>query len=90
MIKSRELADPHSCLNRAAPKEPLFVLRANDPFAAHAVRRWAEMYRKGSVMNARQRAKYEEAMALADEMNEWQMAMRAETPSHVDTEGEPK
>jgi hypothetical protein len=41
--KASNLRDPASCLNKAAPDEPLFVLRAKDPTAAQTVRLWAEM-----------------------------------------------
>lgn len=41
MRKSRELTDPQSCLNRAAPDELLFVLRGRDPAAPSAIRSWA-------------------------------------------------
>lgn len=43
MLKMLELAAPHSCLNRADPEEPLFVLRANDPLFAATIRHWAAM-----------------------------------------------
>lgn len=45
MIKATELSSPSSCLNKAAPDEPLFVLRAKDPVASMAIRHWATMAR---------------------------------------------
>lgn len=43
MEKRDELRDPRSCLSKAQPEEPLFVLRANDPLFAPTVRLWAAM-----------------------------------------------
>jgi hypothetical protein len=40
MIKSRELSDPNSCLNRAADDELIFVIRAHDVTAPGTVRDW--------------------------------------------------
>lgn len=66
MIKSLELCDPGSCLNKAAPDEPVFVLRAKDPRAAQAVRLWAAM-----SAGRHEDSKINEALALADQMDEW-------------------
>jgi uncharacterized protein (UPF0147 family) len=56
-----------SCLAKAADDEPIFVLRAQDKSAPRTVRRWASD-NKATL----DRAKYEEAHALADEMEAWQ------------------
>lgn len=76
MIKREEIANPDSCLSRAADDEPVFVLRANDPRAAHVVRYWAAEYlhEKGGFarMTDAQVAKYNEALKLASEMTGWQ------------------
>lgn len=66
MIKSLELSDPGSCLNKAAPDEPVFVLRAKDLKAAQAVRLWAAM-----AVGCHEDDKISEALALADQMDEW-------------------
>lgn len=75
MLKHRELSSPSSCLNRADENEPVFVLRANDELAPGAVRHWAAQYiaTKGGweAMTGRQHTKYQEAMKLADQMDEW-------------------
>lgn len=75
MIREREIADPNSCLNRAVPGEPVFVLRANDENAPGIVAEWAEQYRreKGGVtlMTQAQYKKYTEALELATAMREW-------------------
>lgn len=42
MIKSRELTDPFSCLNRAAGDEMCFVLLGRDAAAPVAIRAWIE------------------------------------------------
>ena len=74
------------CYGSAAPDEPIFTLRANDPYAPDTVRHWAETYKlnKG-IDNARasgrgmgpepltsdQQRKYDEALACAEAMEEW-------------------
>lgn len=40
MLKRDELADPNSCLNRAADDEMIFVLLGHDVAAPHAIREW--------------------------------------------------
>lgn len=77
MIKRDEIANPNSCINKAADDEPIFVLRAHDPVAPEIVREWSDAYasRKEEaheVMTTEERAKYKEARTLADQMEEWQ------------------
>lgn len=78
MTKADNIADPNSCLNRAAIDEPIFVLRANDPMAADTVIMWANKYalRKGGYarMNEREQQKYLAALECAQKMNEWNIA----------------
>ncbi len=78
MIKSQELADPKSCLNKAGAKEPLFVLRANDESAPGVVRMWARRYRadKGDKITDAQLDKFAEAIAIANAMELWQKENR--------------
>lgn len=75
MIREKEIESPNSCLNRAQPGEPVFVLRANDELAPGVVRLWAEGYKYGKggfgKMNGDQKRKYAEALALADQMDAW-------------------
>lgn len=66
MNKQDELRNPRSCLNKAAPFEPVFVLRAKDPLAPQTVRLWANM-----AINAHEPGKVDEAMLLADQMEKW-------------------
>ena len=66
MLKHRELTDPKSCLNKAAPDEPIFVLRAKDARAAMAVRHWATM-----AHGLHEPEKLQEAEALAQQMDDW-------------------
>src|SRR5262245_595374 len=42
MTKEKELSEPSSCLNRAAPDELIFVLRGHDIAAPAAIRAWCE------------------------------------------------
>jgi hypothetical protein len=77
MIKRDELANPNSCLNKAADNEPIFVLRANDDIAAYVVREWAYRYYQDKRSNPGgvtdpQKAKFDEALELADTMERWQ------------------
>lgn len=66
MLKRDELATPTSCLNKAAPNEPLFVLRAKDPIAPMTLRHWAAM-----ADNKHEPTKVAEALKLAEEMETW-------------------
>jgi hypothetical protein len=73
--KKIELANPNGCLNRAADDEPIFVLRAHDRDASTVVRVWALRYRQRKVREAaydeRADRKYDEAQALAKQMDDW-------------------
>ena len=68
MIKSEEVANPSSCLNKAAEDEPLFVLRANDELAPYIVEEWAQcrIHQRG-----RDDPKALEAIQCANRMREW-------------------
>jgi hypothetical protein len=84
VLKLKEIAEPNSCLNRAADDEPIFVLKSTDPLASSIVRTWAIMYWKTKSaepmgMTPKQRAKYEEAMTLASEMDVWHQAYSERT-----------
>lgn len=72
MLKRLELAKSHSCLNKAQPEEPIFVLRANDPLAAQAVRLWAAM-----ATEIHEPGKIQEALDLAHDMDRWQEQTKA-------------
>lgn len=75
MIKSEEISDPQSCLNRAAEQEPLFVLRGNDELAAGIIRAWAAQYlnQKGGQRNMTpvQYQKFINASLIANQMENW-------------------
>ena len=69
-----------SCLSRASHDEPLLVLRANDELAPQAVRTWAHWYigSKGDgAATEAQRAKFYEALQIADDMEAWRNRVRA-------------
>jgi len=66
MMKKDELADPTSCLNKAGPRELLFILRAKDPHAAQTIRLWAAMSDA-----AHDFATLKEALSIADQMDQW-------------------
>jgi hypothetical protein len=66
MTKEENLEQPASCLNKAAPDEPIFVIRAKDPIGAWIVREWA--YRAGVIHGAE---KSGDAYAVAHAMEAW-------------------
>lgn len=77
MRKVDELKGP-SCLTMAADNEPLFVLRANDEAAPGTIRDWVHRYAmsKGGYtrMTPKQKAKADEAFAVARQMEQWKQA----------------
>lgn len=56
------------CYDNAAPDEPLFVLRATDPFAPVLVRRWANLAEMSEVVP---QEKILDARKCADAMERW-------------------
>lgn len=66
MLKKDELRNPTSCLNKAAPDEPVFVLRGKDIIAAATVRHWATM-----AAGTHEASKVTEATSLANQMEDW-------------------
>lgn len=79
MKKQQEIDNFDSCLNKADEDEPLFVLRANDELAPDIVREWARMYdrqKRDEGMTDVQMAKHEEALNIADAMEDWKAAQR--------------
>ena len=66
MLKREELREPFSCLNKADPEEPVFVLRAKDVLAAQTVRLWAAM-----ATEMHEPENVQEAHALAARMEQW-------------------
>jgi hypothetical protein len=70
-IKRDEIADPNSCLNRAADDEPIFVLRAKDMLAPKLVRDWAA---KAVLDGHHEDAKIKAAWRFADAMEAWRKA----------------
>jgi hypothetical protein len=67
LIKSQEISDPRSCLNKAADDEPVFVLRAHDVIAPVIVDEWANMAESMGTP----REKVTEARVLASIMRSW-------------------
>jgi hypothetical protein len=51
--------------------EPIFVLRAQDRTAPNTVRHWANM---NAMLEGSSQEKIDEAHALADAMEEWQVS----------------
>lgn len=82
MLKSKELSEPSSCLNKARPDELIFVLLARDAAASSTVRHWvAERLRLGK--NKAEDPQMIEALAWADRVQrEHEHAMVAATGLH--------
>lgn len=83
MIKRDELADPTSCLNRARDDERVFVLRAHDPAAPSAIRRWADV-RINLGKNKLTDPEIQSALELANGMEDEREISRA----NADRQGE--
>lgn len=66
MKKADELREPTSCLSKASPDEPIFVLRANDPLAPQTIRAWAAM-----AHDEHEVPKIQDAQDLAEAMENW-------------------
>lgn len=76
MIKKDEIANPTSCLNKAGNDEPIFVLRAQDVFAADTILAWADRYRRthapqGNWRSEKHRQKHNEAIDIVDQFERW-------------------
>lgn len=67
MRKELEASNPHSCWNRADPREPVFVFLGRDIAAPQAIRDWCDT-RIAKGINGPTDLQIVEAMQLADEM----------------------
>lgn len=77
MTKADEVADPESCLNKAADGEMLFVVLARDPAAAATVRFWVrERVRLG--VNSPGDLKLLNALGCADVMENQRARLEGE------------
>lgn len=79
MLKKDELLNANSCLNKAAPDEPVFVLRAKDPLAGMTVRHWATM-----ATGTHEPEKLKEALELAQRMEAWRAQNVHEAPKAIE------
>ena len=77
MNKQQTLKDPQSCLNKAEPDEPLFVIRAKDPIGANTVRHWCAM-----AIGSHEPEKIADARKVADAMDDWRKANVPEINGH--------
>lgn len=77
MLKSDELQNPTSCLNKALPNERLFILLARDPAAPITIRAWiTERLRLGK--NKEDDAQVQEALECASCMEDERAKMTQE------------
>lgn len=67
MMKKDEITNPNSCLNKAAPDEMIFVLRARDECAADTIRYWVAL-RLIKDKNMPSDIKIREALDIANAM----------------------
>jgi hypothetical protein len=67
MTKHDEVSMPGSTLNKARMDEPIFILRAQDTFAASLVRLWITMAQAQGVPQG----KLDEARLCAQAMEIW-------------------
>src|SRR3954466_1126063 len=77
MIKSQELTDPNSCLNKSRDDEPLFVLAARDRKAQWTVRFWMLL---AYVFGTTRETTINGADQTADEMDDWYNANMKTSP----------
>mgnify|MGYP001583639945 CR=1 FL=1 len=82
MTKREMLADPNSCLNRAADDEPVFVLLARDVAAPPAISSWMS-FRARFGKNMFNDAQLLDAEAVADAMVDWQKVREAKAKEEV-------
>lgn len=75
MLKANELTDSHSCINRAAPDEMVFVLLARDVCAPIVIRKWVEL-RIASGKNLATDSQILEALQAADYMERQRREIR--------------
>lgn len=77
MAATKEKGVP--CYDKAAPDEPIFVLRGVDPSAPEAVRAWARQ----AQLDGHRPEKVEGALQDADDIEHWQQANpdRVKVPS---------
>ena len=83
MKKQDELTDPSSCLSRARDDEFIFVLRAHDPAAPSAIRRWADM-RINLGKNKLTDPEIQSALACARDMEDAREIERANAERQFD------
>lgn len=68
--------DVDNCLKKSAEDEPVFVLVARDALAPAIVRYWAAVASNKGVP----KEKWEEALACADAMDDWQRKHGSKLP----------
>lgn len=62
------MLEGRGCLGKAAPDEPVFILRGQDVHASYAVRQWAEA---AAIMLGSNHPKVWEALQCAEAMEAW-------------------
>lgn len=81
MNRQQMQLDPNSCLNRAAPDEPLFLLRAHDIASSNTVRSWIKE-RLATGKNNPGDPQILDAERIAAEMDAWRDGEKTPTDAH--------
>jgi hypothetical protein len=81
MNKAETLLSQTSCLNKAEPEEPLFILRGHDRVAAQTVRHWATM-----AVGIHEPDKIKQALQIAEDMDAWRNKQMIEDAPKYDNE----
>lgn len=69
-METRANPNPHGCLARALPDEPIFALLGRDIAAPDTIRRWAQIRLEAGT----EIEQVHEALATADAMENWRLA----------------
>lgn len=75
MNHAQNLLDPKSCLNKALPDEPLFILRGKDKAAPATIRAWVNE-RIALGMNKISDEQIISALKIAAAMEQWQQSSK--------------
>ena len=78
-------SEEFNCYAHAADDEPIFVLRAKDPYAHLLVDKWADMKSSEGSMDEKQIRKIAEARKCAADMREWRAHLQTMLHGTVST-----
>lgn len=79
---TKQNAGQFDCMDKVAPDEPFFVLRAKDPIGAHVVRYWVD----NAHAAGHEAEKIMEASICADDMDTWRAMKQSQDEAIADQE----